>query len=116
VREEADNTIIERPWEYELVEFCYRRPEDEGEPYLDIVLQKGKEKRRLRFFSPRDIRISGGPSPSAVGLTILDVRNRQMDVLGFELKAMKHRMGLHNSGHAQWKKSIQGRNSTTKCS
>jgi hypothetical protein len=89
VREEADNTIIKHPWEYELVEFCYRRPDDDREPYVDLVLQKGKEKRRLRFFSPRDIQISGSSLPSPSGLSILEIRNRQLEGLGIRVESFE---------------------------
>ena len=100
---DADHAIITRPWEFELIEFCYQRPNDGGEPYVDLVFQKAKEKRRLRFFSPRDIHISGGPSPSSIGLTILDIRNRQMDGLGIRVESYE----ASNGAPQFWARTVE---------
>ena len=80
---DPDHAILNRPWEYELIEFCYRKLDD-SEPYLDLLFRKGKERRKLRFYSPQSIRINAG-FPSTAGLAILDVRNRQLDGLGVQV-------------------------------
>jgi len=78
---DPDHPVIERPFQYELVEFCYVRPLDGSEPYIDIGLLKGTLFRRLRFFSPQNIQITEG-FPDSSGLAILDVTSRQLDGLG----------------------------------
>jgi hypothetical protein len=78
---DPNHPVIERPFEYEIVEFSYIRPLDGSEPYIDLGLVKGDTLRCLRFFDPRDIRITEG-FPNSSGLAILDVSSRQMDRLG----------------------------------
>jgi hypothetical protein len=78
---DPDHPIIQAPWEYEVIEFCYRKFDD-SEAFVDLVFRKGAETRRLRFYSPRDIRITGNGFPSASGLEILDVCSRQLDGVG----------------------------------
>lgn len=80
---DPDHPILQRPWEWELTEFCYRT-NDGAEPHLDLVFEKGEVRKKLRFFSPRDIRISEGFS-STMGLIILDVRGRKLDGLGVQV-------------------------------
>jgi hypothetical protein len=77
---DPDHAIIERPFEYTIVEFSYIRPLDGSEPFVDLGLFKGGVLRRLRFFDPREIRITEG-FPNSSGLAILDVSSRQMDRL-----------------------------------
>ena len=76
--------VIDRPHEYEIVEFTYVSPLDGSEPYIDLELLKGDRLRLLRFFSPQDLQITKG-FPNSSGLTILDVRARQMDGLGVRM-------------------------------
>ena len=78
---DPNHSVIERPFEWEIVEFSYIRPLGGSEPYIDLGLIKGDILRRLRFFDPRDIRITEG-FPKSSGLAILDVSSRQMDRLG----------------------------------
>jgi hypothetical protein len=78
---DPDHSIIERPFEYEIVEFSYTRPLDGSEPSIDLGLVKRGLLRRLRFFDPREIRITEG-FPNSSGLAILNVSSRQLDRLG----------------------------------
>ena len=58
---------------------AFRRQLDRSEEaYLDLTLQKGLEVRRLRFFSPQDIRLEEG-FPESPGLYITDVSGRGME-------------------------------------
>jgi hypothetical protein len=78
---DPDHPIIERPWEYEIVGLCYHNERDSApEPYIDLVLQNGRDRRCLRFLGPRDLEITGG-FPSSSGLCILDVSRRQLEGL-----------------------------------
>jgi hypothetical protein len=77
---DPDHPIIDRPFEYEIVELCYHHDPDDGRnTYLDLTLRRGTTIRRLRFLQPRDLEIEKGfPRPTG-GLCILDVRHRQWD-------------------------------------
>jgi len=101
MREDREHPILKRAWEYELIEFSYRKP-DGAESYLDTVLRKGTVTRRLRFYSPRDLRIEGAGFPSTTGLEILDVSARQMAGLGVRVA------NYENSGGAPefWARAV----------
>lgn len=74
--------IVERPWEYEIVGLSYHRDLDSwADSFIDLTLQKGSDRRSLRFFGPQDLQIDEG-FPSSSGLCILDVSNRQLDGIG----------------------------------
>ena len=78
---DPDHPIVECPWEYQIVGFSYYRdPDSRAESYLDLTLQKGPRRRRLRFSGPQDLEVARGLSSSA-GLCILDVSARQLDGL-----------------------------------
>ncbi len=72
--------IIDRPHEYEIVEFTYITAQNGGQPYIDLVLMKGERTRRLRFHGPQELQITKG-FPNSSGLVILDVSARQLDGL-----------------------------------
>lgn len=76
--------IIERPWDYQILRFCYHNdPDDWRESYIDLTLGRGAVVRRLRFLAPQDLEIERGcfPQPTG-GMCILDVRHRQMEEIG----------------------------------
>jgi hypothetical protein len=75
---DPDHPVIERPFEYKIIEFSFVSPMDGSESYVDLGLAKGGSLRRLRFWGPQDIRITQG-FPSSSGLAVLDVSSRQMD-------------------------------------
>jgi hypothetical protein len=93
MREDPEHPILKGAWEYEIIEFSYRKPE-EAEPYLEMVLRKGTVTRRLRFYSPQDLRIEGAGFPSTMGLEILDVRARQMAGLGVRVANYENSGGV----------------------
>ena len=73
--------ILADPWTWQLVEFTYHYEiADWRDSYIDMAFTDGEAFRRLRFFAPQDLRISG--FPSAVGMTILDVRHHQLEGIG----------------------------------
>lgn len=79
---DSDHPIIEYPFKYRVVGFCFHRTlDDSEESYLDLSLQREQIVRRLRFFSPRDISIEEG-FPHGAGMYIADVRQRGLDGLG----------------------------------
>lgn len=76
--------IIDRPYEYEIVGFSYERDIHDWEnTHFDLALRKGNVIRRLRFLSPRNIKISR--LPQCIGMVILDVSSRQMEGINVEV-------------------------------
>ena len=82
-KSDPDHSIIEKPWEYQIVDFHYHYDqEDWARSYIDMSLAKNSITRRLRFWSPRDLKIEHGfPMPTG-GMEIHDVRYRQMEGIG----------------------------------
>jgi len=80
---DPDHPVLQQAWRHEVVGFTFDGLAEE--PYLDLVLRHSDTKviRRLRFFSPTEIRISG-PSMNW-GIAIADVRARQLEGLGVEV-------------------------------
>ena len=83
LKPDPDHPIIEKPWEYQIIDFhCHYDQEDWEKSYTDISLAKDTVIRRLRFWSPRDLKIEEGfPMPTG-GMQIQDVRSRQMEGIG----------------------------------
>jgi hypothetical protein len=103
IKEDPEHSILSRAFEYELVEFCYRKPEY-GEPYIDLVFRKDNKNRRLRFLAPRDIRIEGnGFFPSTIGLEILNVSGRQMEGVGVRV----HNYEASSGPPEFWARSVE---------
>src|SRR5262245_39914674 len=77
---DPDHAIIDRPFEYEILEFCYHNdPDDSRNGYLDLALRLGDDVRRPRFLQPQDLEIEKGfPRPTG-GMCILDVRDRRLE-------------------------------------
>jgi GNAT superfamily N-acetyltransferase len=81
--QDAEHAILPRAFEYEIVGLhLEREPADEQEPYLDLVLRRGAERRILRFWSPVDIEIERGGPTMTSGLVIRDIRQRGIAHLG----------------------------------
>lgn len=80
---DPDHPILPEAWKHELVGFHYDGMSDE--PFLDLVLRHADTRaiRRLRFFSPTELRI--GQPRMNWGLAIRDVRARQMEGIGVEV-------------------------------
>ena len=81
--QDAEHPILPRAFEYEIVGlYLEREPVDEQEPYLDLVLRRGAERRILRFWSPVDIEIERGGPTMTSGLVIRDVRRHGLERIG----------------------------------
>jgi len=83
---DPDHPIIERPWEYDITDFHYHHDlNDWRSSFIEIRLVKGDTVRALRFTQPRNLAIEDGfPEPTR-GMSILDVRHRQMEDIGVEV-------------------------------
>jgi hypothetical protein len=81
--QDPDHPILPRAWEFEIVGLRLERsPIDETEPFLDLTVIRGTERRTLRFWSPADLEIERGGPAMTGGLVILDIRGRGLDRLG----------------------------------
>lgn len=75
--EVIEHPILPRAYEYEIVGIhLEREPVAEQEPFLDLVLRRGADRRVLRFWSPVDIEIERGGPTFTSGLVIHDIRHR----------------------------------------
>jgi hypothetical protein len=94
VQREPDHSIIENPWQYQIIEFHYHVEPDNGEgSFIDLYLKKDDVVRRLRFLKPQNLQIEKGfPYPTG-GLCILDIRSRQLDGLGVEVADFENSNG-----------------------
>jgi hypothetical protein len=84
-RDEGDpiHSILDRSWEYEVVGLrLEREPLDEAEPYLDLTVKSGSDRRVLRFWSPQDLEVERGGPCMTSGLMILDIRARGLEKIG----------------------------------
>jgi hypothetical protein len=80
IRQDPDHSILTRAWEFEIVGLRLERdPIDGTEAFLDLTLQRGPERRILRFWSPRDLEIERGGPVMTSGLVILDLSARGLD-------------------------------------
>ena len=63
---DPDHPIIERPWEYQILLFCYHNdPNDWRESYIHLTLGRGAVVRRLRFLGPPRLGDRAGVFPGA---------------------------------------------------
>jgi hypothetical protein len=77
---DRDHPIIDTPCSYHLTEFrCVRDPAGIEEPFIDFVLERKGEVRRLRFLGLQELRLDGFPSASS--LIIRDISARQLESL-----------------------------------
>jgi hypothetical protein len=76
---DPDHPILPDASGWELVEFTYRcDPADWRESYIDLVFERDGNKRRLRFFAPKNLEMSRG-LPNSSGMCIQGVSGRQLE-------------------------------------
>jgi hypothetical protein len=92
IDDDPNHSVIERPYEYEIVEFSYIQPLDGSEPFIDLGLTKGGKLRRLRFFGAQDVEITKG-FPRSSGLVIRDVSARNLERLGVRVINLENETG-----------------------
>jgi hypothetical protein len=86
VDRDPEHPVLARAWEFEIVGFrLEKEPVDEREPFLDLTLKRGDDRRVLRFWSPRDIEIERGGPTMTSGLVIYDIRARGLERLGVQV-------------------------------
>ena len=85
--EDKIHSIITRPHEYEATYFGYKiEKENTKNSYIDIHLKKGNEVRKLRFLQPTQVEIEKGFNGNICGMEILDIRKRQLEGIGIEVR------------------------------
>lgn len=93
MQRDPDHPIIERLWEYRIERFCYENCQDYDQSFIDLTLRKGACVKRLRFLSPRDLKIEEGFPGQTGGMEILDVRHRQLEGIGVRVGDFEAMMG-----------------------
>jgi len=92
---DPDHPILDQPWEYRIAELRYvvKTPDQEG--FIEMLLSKKSELRRLRFSSPQGFSMDEGFEPeSYIGLQIVDVSSRQLEGIGVEVSSFENTPGL----------------------
>jgi len=78
-----DHPILPRSFEYRIVSLHLElEPQNGGEPYLDLTLERGPERRTLRFWSPQELAIERGGPAFTGGFVIQDISDRGFELLG----------------------------------
>jgi hypothetical protein len=68
-----EHPILDSSWDYEVVGLrLEKEPTEEIEPFLDLTLRRGSERRTFRFWSPSELEIERGGPLMTGGLTIFD--------------------------------------------
>jgi hypothetical protein len=83
---DPDHPILDNPWEYRIAELRYVVGTSDDENFIDLLLSKESDLRRLRFWAPRLFSVAEGFEPgSYIGLQIFDISARQMEDVGVEV-------------------------------
>jgi len=81
--EDPEHSILPKAFEYEVIGLrLEREPLNGGEPFLDLTVRRGVERRRFRFWSPQNLEIERGGPAMTSRLVILD--RGHMDSTGLE--------------------------------
>ena len=81
-----EHPILPRACEYEIIGLrLEREPPDGIEPFLDLTLRRGSQRRVLRFWSPQNLEVKRGGPIMTHGLVIYDIRSRGLDGLNVEV-------------------------------
>jgi hypothetical protein len=83
---DPEHAILPRAFEYEIIGLrLEREPSEDVEPYLDLTLRRGQQRRILRFWSPQNLEVERGGPTMTHGLVIYDIRARGLDRLTVEV-------------------------------
>jgi hypothetical protein len=92
---DPDHPILDKPWEYRIAELRYVVESSDQVGFIEMLLSKGNELRRLRFSSPRGFSVDEGFDPASyIGLQIVDASNRQLEGIGVEVSCFENTPGL----------------------
>src|SRR5262245_43189337 len=94
-KETPDHPILDHPWEYRIAELRYVVETSDHDGFIEMLLSKGSELRRLRFASPQGFSVDEGFEPTSyIGLQIVDVSSRQLEGIGVEVSSFENVPGL----------------------
>jgi hypothetical protein len=83
---DPDHDVLPKAWQFEIIGLrLEKEPSGGGEPFLDLTLKRGAERRVLRFWSPRDLEVERGGPAMTSGLVIRDLRGRCFDGVGVKV-------------------------------
>ena len=89
---DPEHPILPGACEYEIIALRLEREQAEDmEPYLDLVLRRGQQRRVLRFWSPQNLEVARGGPTMTHGLAIYDIRARGLDQLSVEVDDFEDR-------------------------
>jgi len=78
----AEHSILPDAIFYRIVALRIERdPEDGSEPFLDLTVRRGAERRLLRFWSPQDLEIERGGPTDTSGFQISDISSSGLEGL-----------------------------------
>lgn len=85
---------------------CWPQPatDNEDEPFLDLTLQRDREQRVLRFWSPQQLTLEEG-AQATHGMVIEDVRHRRLEGLGVHVNDFE----ATNGGLRFWARAVEER-------
>jgi hypothetical protein len=110
--EDPHHAIIDQPWKYEIIEFCFSRNLDDWRSaHLDLTLQRDSTIRRLRFLGAQSISIEEGFPIRTSGVCILDVSRRQLDGLSVHVTDFEASQGKIEF----WASEVIDRDEDDKC-
>ena len=83
---DPEHKILPRAFEYEIIGLrLEREPSDGIEPFLDLTLRRGQQRRVLRFWSPQNLEVERGGPTMTHGLVIYDIHARGRERLAVEV-------------------------------
>ena len=82
-----NHSIIDKPWQYKIISFHYEcSSENPLEHYIELVMKKGDDIRKLKFLAPRQLEIGKDfPMPTGGIREILDIRDRGWENINIEV-------------------------------
>src|SRR6476646_10186057 len=91
---DPEHPILPGACEYEIIGLrLEREPPDGIEPFLDLTLRRGQQRRVFRFWSPQNLEVERGGPRMTHGLVIYDIRARGWDRLDVEVADFENTEG-----------------------
>lgn len=89
-----NHPIIDKPWQYKIISFYYEcSSENYLEHYIELVMKKGNDVKKLKFLAPTQLKIEEGfPMPTG-GMEILDIHDRGWENINIEVSDFEASQG-----------------------
>src|SRR5262249_43513200 len=86
-----DHSILPEAWKWRVVGLHLDEdPEDGSEAFLDLYVKRGPERRALRFWSPREVRLDRSGPISTSGIRVRDLSGRGMEGVGVRVESIEN--------------------------